>query len=481
MRRPFSSDPASYEDEAGGWESAVEGGLPHDRRFVRSVLGDAACDGRLLVARLHGCDDWDAFVAHVGSVPDYDPFVRANAAIDAVAPDALVRALAAEPAIVREAGSWGDSLLQRALWKTDHGDWSLLPGPADDADGKRFALVEALIDAGSDVNQTNHRGWTPLHTAAYVAHLPALELLLGKGASVHPSTYGDGGTPLAMALFWGHVEAAERLAREEVVPLNLRVAAGLGRLGLIERLGVDGQRRDFYRPHEGFPFFPISDDPQQVLDEALVYACKSGRFAVLDRLLDWGADVNGDVAGTTPLATAATYGRTDCLRWLLGLGANVAATDSWGATALHRAVWFDRLDAARLLLERGAPVDVRDRQHDGTPLGWARHGGRARLVELLGAHDVLGLADAASVGRIDRIAHLLDADPDAVRAADREGDTALHLAAWYGRAAAVDLLLDRGADPAQTNENGRTALDLARAQGHADVVERLTGRIGPKG
>ena len=36
--------------------------------------------------------------------------------------------------------------------------------------------------------------------------------------------------------------------------------------------------RGFYRPHSGFPRWRPSDDPQEVLDEALVWAAKTARI-----------------------------------------------------------------------------------------------------------------------------------------------------------------------------------------------------------
>ena len=44
-----------------------------------------------------------------------------------------------------------------------------------------------------------------------------------------------------------------------------------------------------------------------------------------------------------------------------------------------------RYDTASLLVSCGAPLDARDRLHQGTPLGWARHHGHndPRLLRLL--------------------------------------------------------------------------------------------------
>jgi hypothetical protein len=122
-------------------------------------------------------------------------------------------------------------------------------------------LVVVLLEHGADPSHANAHGWTALHQAAY-SGLPALaQILLDAGASVDASARGDGGTPLVIALFWGHRDTAELLSRHGIVPGNLRVAAALGRLDLIKDLVASdgrlappaGAHRDFYRPHSGFP------------------------------------------------------------------------------------------------------------------------------------------------------------------------------------------------------------------------------------
>ena len=80
-------------------------------------------------------------------------------------------------------------------------------------------MVEDLLAAGADPDLPNNKGWTALHQAAYAdppsdptAALATLDMLLEAGASPYAEAYGDGGTPLAIALFWGH-RAARGAAR----------------------------------------------------------------------------------------------------------------------------------------------------------------------------------------------------------------------------------------------------------------------------
>ena len=178
----------------------------------------------------------------------------------------------------------------------------------------------------------NAHGWTPLHQAAY-SDLPVLaRMLLDAGARVDVSARGDGGTPLIVALFWGNRTTAELLAAEGVHPRNLRAAAGLGDLALIDALGPEeaGAHRGFYRPHSGFPAWQPSDDPQEALDEALAWAARSDRADAVERLVARGADPAADVYRGTALAWAAACGRVATIRRLVALGADPNQPTTFG-------------------------------------------------------------------------------------------------------------------------------------------------------
>ena len=259
-------------------------------------------------------------------------------------------------------------------------------------------LVALLLERGADPSSANAHGWTPLHQAGYTG-LPALaQMLLDAGAPVDVSARGDGGTPLVIALFWGHRDAAELLAARGVVPANLRVAAGLGRLELIESLvdaggtpsAAAGAHRGFYRPHSGFPPWEPSDDPREVVDEALSWAARNDRADALELLVARGADPDGEVYRGTALGWAAAGGRTRAIERLLALGADPNRRSTFGgpghgegATALHLAAAHGDLDAIRALLAAGADRTITDALYDGTPAGWAEHAGQPAARDLL--------------------------------------------------------------------------------------------------
>jgi uncharacterized protein len=98
------------------------------------------------------------------------------------------------------------------------------------------------------------------------------------------------------------------------------------------------------------------------------------------------------------------------------------------------------------------------------------------LVEmLLAAEPELDVFDAASVGRVERVRGLLDADPSGLHAWSSDGFTALHLAAFFGYPRVVELLLSRGA---QVNAVARNPMKVqplhsAAAGRHGEVARLL--------
>jgi 8-oxo-dGTP pyrophosphatase MutT (NUDIX family) len=78
---------------------------------------------------------------------------------------------------------------------------------------------------------------------------------------------------------------------------------------------------------------------------------------------------------------------------------------------------------------------------------------------------VLDVFEAAAAGDVTRLAALLESDARAVSAHARDGWTPLHLAAHFGQAPAVSLLLASGADPRARSRNA-----LANTPLHAGVA-----------
>lgn len=407
--RVFVTDPSYYDDRAAGLVSAHAAGVPHALAQIREwhpAFADASDEeirqaqfdtgaARMVYARQHGCADWPALLAHVQAVAKRErpePFQDAFEAMRNQQWDRLMTVIQRHPELLRVRGTNGNTLLNLAI--------SLAGRTCDQLPREAFRVLDLFLSAGADVNQANDRGWTPLHQAGYSNQVHLASRLIEAGAAVDCEAHGDGGTPLAVALFWGHREVADALATVGIVPSNLRIAAGLGRADLIEACftsdgtptAVARGGRGFYRPHSGFPVWRPSDDRQEILDEALVWAAKSDRIEVLPILVAHGAGVNGDPYRGTALIWAASKPRLAAARWLLDHGADVNRRATFGGprhgegvTALHLAAQCDHVEMVRLLLEGGADPTIEDALYHSTPAGWAAHFGSARAQELLGS------------------------------------------------------------------------------------------------
>ena len=379
LQHAYHEDLDYYEGRAYGLHASARDGTEGAvAGFERWDAPMTQAGARAVVARQHGFATWAALRRHVAGLRDSgEPFARAYRAIEAHDVDGLRAQLETFPSLAAAVGTNGNDLLGMAGATCDE------------------RLVRVLLDAGADPARGNAHGWTPLHGAAY-SNLPLLaRMLLDEGVPVDVSARGDGGTPLVVALFWGHREVTEVLAEHGVHPRNLRAAAGLGRLDLVEELVAPdgrlsreaGAHRAYYRPHSGFPDWRPSDDPQEILDEALAWAARSDRVEVLEPLVARGARPDADVYRGSALMWAAACGRTAAIRRLLDLGAHVSGRSTFGGpshgegvTPLHLAAQGGHLDAVRVLLDAGADPRARDANFDSTPDGWAEYGGHPEVA-----------------------------------------------------------------------------------------------------
>jgi ankyrin repeat protein len=358
IEQPFREDLDYYEDRADG---------------IASVMSVSVAEARRDLAARHGFSSWRSLRRHVEAMQRGEesptPFVLAYRAVEARDRERLVELVDRFPDLVVQRGTNGNDLL----------------GMAGDLE-----IVSLLLERGADPNRGNDYGWTKLHQAGYGNDRDLAKLMLEAGARTDLFARGDGGTPLVVALFWGNREVTGLLGRE---PVNLRVAAGLGDLELIRELvGTPqaGSHRGFYRPHGGFPAWQPSDDPQEVLDEALVWAAKSDRVEAIRLLVELGARLDADPYRGTPLTWAAMNGHVQSIRTLVELGADPNQRGTFGGpshgegvTAIHLAAQTGRREAVIALLELGADPLILDSLHGGNALGWARVGCHGELEDVL--------------------------------------------------------------------------------------------------
>jgi hypothetical protein len=130
-----------------------------DEEIQQAAFTEA--DARLVYAREHGFETWDDLISRVNLLASRtdaattEPFMAAFGALQSGNVAAFEALLRANPGLVNERGTNGNTLLNLAVSFAGRPDWKGGLSP-----------IEALLAAGCDVNDANDRGWTPLHQAA---------------------------------------------------------------------------------------------------------------------------------------------------------------------------------------------------------------------------------------------------------------------------------------------------------------------------
>src|SRR5581483_6607820 len=317
-------------------KSCKSGDAEAIRRFERLKLkpGEISLAGaQFVVAREHAFESWPKFKKHIEAI------VRQNSPVSnfEAAADAVVEGDVATPTrLLRE-----DPSLIRARSTRAHQSTLLHYVGANGVEDfrqktpkKAVEIASILLSAGAEVDADNGdyggRGTalgvvaTSVHPARAGVQIALLDTLLQAGAS--PDGLPGGWNPLIAALHNGRGFAAEFLASRGA-RLDLEGAAGVGHLDIVKS------------------FF----DANGTLKAGATVAQMEDGFL-------W----------------ACEYGHAEVAEFLLESGLGVATNR--GCTGLHWAAFNAHADIVKLLLNRSAPIDVRDENFGGTPLGWALYG-----------------------------------------------------------------------------------------------------------
>lgn len=171
---------------------------------------------------------------------------------------------------------------------------------------------------------------------------------------------------------------------------------------------------------------------------------------------------------------------------LINRGMDVNSVDALGNTLLMQTVQRSNMDFFDYLLKRRARINTRNRNGE-TALSLAAYKGKLpfvkRLVEAGADVNLYGwppLIYASFNGHTAVVDYLLKKGAE-VNATTDNGSTALLFAARFGHLEVVELLLQNNADPNLANERGATAIDWALKTENTDIADLLRKAGGRPG
>ncbi|KAM7209925.1 hypothetical protein V8F06_014692 [Rhypophila decipiens] len=159
-----------------------------------------------------------------------------------------------------------------------------------------------------------------------------------------------------------------------------------------------------------------------------------------------------DQKGRSPLSYAAEKGHEAVVQQLLEKGADIEAKSNSGQTPLSWAAEKGHEAVVQQLLEKGADIEAKSNSGQ-TPLSWAAENGHEAVVQ-----------------------QLLEKGAD-IEAKSNSGQTPLSWAAEKGHEAVVQQLLEKGVDIEAKDNSGRTPLLWAAKNGHEAVVKLLKSHV----
>jgi ankyrin repeat protein len=218
----------------------------------------------------------------------------------------------------------------------------------------KIEMAQVLIDAGADINGG-------LAAAASIDNVESAKTLLDAGAEVNGTR---GWSPLEEALYWGNKKLINLLTARGASLSNLRIAAALGKLDLIESFfNPDGSLKASAGKID-WPFGDLScvqlpaetglHERQNVVNNAFVYACAHNRIEAARLLLQKGAEIDAIPPGF-----------------------------DYAGTGLHYAALRGHQQMVEFLLGQGADLNIKDTKVQSTAAGWADYGGHKDLRDFL--------------------------------------------------------------------------------------------------
>jgi len=327
------------------------------------------------------------------------------------------------------------------------------------------AIADALLDAGADANGVLPGGETPLMTAARTGAAGVVKTLLARGARLDAKDDRRGQTALMWAAAEGHAAIVQDFV-EAGADFKLRTPSGFtallfaareGRIDVVhvllhagadvnETVPVEGRRKGY-----GGRVPPAGATP-------LLIAVTNAHYELASMLLDAGANANADLPGYTVLHALTAVRKP-------GVGDNDPPPDGSGA--------MSSIDLVKKFAARGANLNARMTKKanlnntrlneiGATPFMLAALTADAELMKALAA-----LGADPLITNVDNSTPLMAAAGLATRSPGEDAGTESEVLE------AVQVALDLGADINAVDKNGETAMHAAAYKNLPKVVTYL--------
>lgn len=276
------------------------------------------------------------------------------------------------------------------------------------------------LDAIPDINMQSENGFTPLAVASESArHADVIRMVLDAGANVHQPN-ADGTQPLHHAVAFNPNPRIARVLIEHGADPHVETADGSSLLHLAAHHGQS--------------------------------------IKMIDFLISLGLDPNKkDTFGLTPLHYAAKFvGNSKIVAHWSNLTTDIDDRNNLGWTPLHFAAFYNNPNVAKVLLEHGADPNAETFDTFATPAHVAAVGTRyPQMFTVLAQHgaDMNYLPDTEGKDFTPLILMVSNEEPRPV-----------HL---------VEALIEAGASPWKTDEQGMTPVDAAMVSNAPTVTLEL--------
>lgn len=305
---------------------------------------------------------------------------------------------------------------------------------------KQTLVAEELLTRGANVNIVDGGGQIALHWAATLTEVGITQTILAKGTNIDAQNNG-GATPLYIAVHNNNNPITTLLISNGAnhnIPDNggtfpWHLASFSGFLEIMKTLSSKVPNIDY----------KTANNDQYT---ALWLASQQGHLETVDWLISKQADVNAARGsdGRTALQAAICSKNLPMVQELVDHNANVNKGDHKQFTPLYHAVELEDLKIIKLLIDHGANVTAAGNSGD-QPIHMAAFLSNILIMKILFDH-------GASINATSNI-----------------GNTLLHEVLWEGSKAdpvdklnAVKYLLTKSANPQTVNNEGKTAIDLAK-------------------